>query len=63
MIKCPDCQNAEYYVGNIKIGNSGSVDVIYCTKCETIIGILGNTLKRPHDRDIISGETIDKLAV
>jgi len=60
MIKCPSCQNTEYYIGEIKIGNSRSVDVINCTKCGTIIGILGNTLKKPHaavkESDVTSGQ-------
>jgi predicted Zn finger-like uncharacterized protein len=61
MIKCPNCQNTEYHIGVIKIGNSKSVDVIKCTKCETVIGILGNTLKKPRDAEIESDVTIGQL--
>jgi hypothetical protein len=61
MVKCPNCQNAEYYIGNIKIGNSSSVEVINCKKCDSIIGILGNTLKKPHAAEIKSGVTLGQL--
>ena len=61
MIKCPNCQNAEYYIGNIKIGNSRSVDVIKCTKCDNVIGILGNTLKKTRAAEIKSGVTAVQL--
>ena len=61
MIKCPHCPNEEFEIGNIKIGNNGSIDVIYCTKCEKIIGILGDTLKKPYSTDGKSGVTTVQL--
>jgi len=57
MIKCPYCPNAEFSIGNIKIGENGSSDVIYCTKCEKIISILEKTLKKPYDATRKSGAT------
>jgi predicted Zn finger-like uncharacterized protein len=61
MIKCPNCQSTEYKIGAIKIGNSRSVDVINCAKCETVIGILGNTLKKPRDAELKSDTQIGQL--
>jgi len=57
MPKCPCCPSVKFDIGTVKIGNNGSVDVIYCAQCEKIIGVLGNTLKKPHDENKTSGVT------
>jgi len=61
MEKCPYCPSTKFDIGTIKIGNSGSVDIVYCAECEEIIGILGNTLKKPHNTKKVSGETAGQL--
>jgi len=62
MIKCPYCPNTEFDVGNIKIGSNGSADVIYCTKCESIISILEKNLEKPYDTGKF-GVTVGQLRV
>jgi len=57
MIKCPYCPNVEFDIGTVKIGNNGSVDVIYCAQCEKIISVLEKTLKKPHDVNKTPGVT------
>jgi transcription elongation factor Elf1 len=57
MIKCPYCPSVKFDIGKIKVGNNGSVDVIYCSKCESIIGVLEKTLNKPYDTESKSSVT------
>jgi len=63
MAKCPYCENTEFGIANVKVGNNGSVDVICCTKCEKIVSVLENTLKKPHDNEKIPGVSVGQLRV
>jgi len=57
MPKCPYCENEEFNIRNIQIGKNGSINAICCAKCEKIISVLENTLKKPHDENKTSGVT------
>jgi len=61
MIKCPHCPSAKYDIGNVKIGNNGSADVIYCVKCRKIISVLEKTLNKPYDTESKPSVTTAKI--
>ena len=47
MPKCPYCPSTEFNMGKITIGKDGSIETIYCAKCEAIIFCRDNTFKIP----------------
>ena len=47
MPKCPYCPSRKFNMGKIAIGKDGSIEVIYCSICKSVIFCKDSTLKKP----------------
>ena len=61
--KCPSCPSEKFNLGKITIGQNGTVEVIYCDACGSIISHVEGSLRKPHDPNTKGGGFVGAASI